>query len=122
MATFKLNEGWTYAALAAVDLTDKQWYFGKIDTAGKIDLAGNGGVVAGIIYEADVAAKPVTLYWGASGKVIVGTAVTAGDQIASDANGKAKPALTTNFVVGIALESGAAGTIIEFMFVSGYKP
>lgn len=118
----KMNEGWSYAAEAAVDLTGKENYFAKIDTAGKLDLAGNGGLVAGVLYEVDIAGKPVTVYHGAHGKAIVGTAVVAGDQIASDALGKAKPAQTTNHVIGIAMESGAAGTVISFMFARGYKP
>lgn len=122
MATFKYNEGFSYAANAAADLTGKEWFLCAVQSDGRINLAGNGGIVSGVLYEVDVADKPVTYFAGFLGKAVVGTAVTAGTRVASDANGKLKPATTGNYVVGIAQESGAAGTVVEFQFASGYMP
>lgn len=122
MATQKYIEGFSYAANAASDLTGKENIFLAVQTDGRLDVAGNGGLVIGVAYEVDIVNRPVTAVYGSNSKVVVGTAVTAGQQIASDGAGKAKPALTTNYVVGIALESGAAGTVIEFAWATGYKP
>lgn len=123
MTTSKIAEAFTYAANAAVDLSEKLHYFAKIDTSGLIDLAADGGPVAGTIIEGAVAGKPATVAFGAIGKVICAEAITPGAILASDTNGKAVAAAAGDWVAGIALNTSAstAGDLVPFIFASGRR-
>lgn len=58
------------------------------------------------------------------GKWTAGEAITAGAELATDANGKAVVAKAGNFIVGVALNSAEkAGTWVKVQITkSGYKP
>ena len=121
MAFTKIDEAWTYARNAGADLSEKLNYFAHVDTDGDIVLAGDGEHVIGTIIEAAAENRPVTVQFGAIGKVIAGDAITAGEMIASDADGKAVPAAVGDHVVGIALAGAAAGEIFSFAFIPGRR-
>lgn len=58
------------------------------------------------------------------GKWIAGGTIAAGDELATDATGKAVKATDGQFIVGIALSAAAAaGTVVSVQLTkSGYKP
>jgi hypothetical protein len=96
-------------ALAGADLTGKQFFLAKF-SSGKLILA-TAGTVAFPVLEPATLNNPVTYGIAGKSKVQYGGTVTAGDKLASDANGKAVTATTGQSVVGIALVSGVSGDI-----------
>lgn len=119
MAITKYDEAWTYARNAGADLSEKLHFFAHIDTDGDIVLAGAGEHVAGVITEAAAENKPVTIAFGAIGKVIAGASIAAGARIASDGDGKAVTASSGNFEVGTAITAADAGDVVSFLFIPG---
>lgn len=119
----KMNESFTYAAPAAADLSEKLHYFAKIDANGKIDLAADGGPIAGVIHESGALGKNISIYFGAIGKVICAEAITPGAQISSDGDGKAVAAAVGDWVAGIAINEAAstAGDLVPFIFASNRR-
>ena len=123
MAISKIAEPFTYSANAASDLSGKLHYFAKIDSNGLLDLAADGGPVAGVIVEGAALGYPATVAFGAIGKVICAEAITPGAILASDTNGKAVAAAAGDWVVGIAVNDAAsvAGDLVPFIFASGRR-
>ena len=109
------QEGMYYARNAGADLSAKLFHLAKIDTDSDIILAGDGDACAGVITEAAVADKPVTIQYGGIAKVICGGTIAAGAKVASDGNGQGVLATTGEFAIGMALEAGASGRIIAVM-------
>jgi len=121
MAISKLVDALTWAAEAAVDLSAKLHYFAKVDTTGKIDLAADGGPVIGVIHEAAVAGRGVSVQFGGIGKVIAAQTIAIGAILASDNAGKAVPAAVGDWVVGIAISGGDADAVVSFIFASSRR-
>lgn len=111
MAKFKMNESFTWAALAAADLSSSLNLFAKIDAAGKIAVAGNGDKVIGSIAEVATAGNPATVWMGPVVKVKAGAAVAAGARVQSDAAGKAVT-LSAGVAAGVALEAAGAANVV----------
>lgn len=120
MANFVLDKGMKVEGVAAA-VAYRFVGFGTANWAVTVTPAVNG-VVAGVIMENVDAAKVAT------GKVIanvrvmgiapvkVGAAgVTRGTHVTTDATGQAITAASTHQVVGLALETGAAGDIIDVL-------
>jgi len=121
--SFALDVGLSYARNAGADLSAKLYYAAKVDTDGDIVLAGAGEAALGIITEAAVENKPVTVQFGGIAKAIAAGAFNAGVMLASDGNGKLTTASTGNEVIGIALEvSGGANEIVAVALLSGRVP
>ena len=104
----------TISAPASTDLSASQFCFVAVNSSGQLALPSAGGDAEGILQDkpnaAGVAGEVGIL--GVS-KLVVGTGgVTAGDLLATDVNGKAVTATTGNKILGRALTTGAAGTII----------
>lgn len=97
---------------AGEDLSTKRNYLCKIDTSGEIVLSGAGEKAIGIIsnFESDDG-DPVGFAYSGEYPVIYGDAIVAGDDLASDADGKAVPAVEGDNVIGTAKESGSADEI-----------
>jgi len=104
----------TIGAPASADLSAAQFCFVVVNSSGQLALPAAGGEAEGILQDKPNGAG----VYGEVGilgisKLVVGTAgVTAGDLLATDANGKAVTATTGNKILGRALATGAAGTII----------
>lgn len=75
---------------ASADLSTKQWYFGEV-TTGKVTVCNAAGDYAiGVIQNKVAAAdREVDLVIFGPTKIVAGAAITAGDLITTDANGKA---------------------------------
>jgi fructose-1,6-bisphosphatase/sedoheptulose 1,7-bisphosphatase-like protein len=111
MATQKQDGLFTDTGESAADLTDKEFYFCKRETAG-ISLAGDGDVIAGVISQGRTTGKHTSFNTGGGWlKVIAGSAISIGDNVQSDADGKAKTGSTNPF--GKARNAAAAGEFVE---------
>ena len=121
MAIQKVNESDLYARNAGADLSGNLHYLAKVDTDADIILtAARADAALGVVFEAAVADKPVTVQTGGIGKVICGEAIAAGEQIGCGADGKAIDADTAgDYVIGIALGAGSTDEIISFQFARG---
>lgn len=119
MATESLLQ--SISLIAAADLSDKQFYIGKIDSAGKVALCGAGENSIGIIQD-----KPESGIIGSVGTFgismgIYGNSVTAGQALMSDSSGKLITQTGTNYVVATALTSGVTNDIQTVMLPGSAK-
>lgn len=104
----------TIGVPANADLSASQFCFMVVNSSGQLALPSAGGDADGILQDKpNAAAVEGELAVLGVSKLVVGTAgVTAGDLLATDANGKAVTATTGNKILGRALATGAAGVII----------
>ena len=115
-AVFKAGAALTAAQGIALAMAD-----------GKVALPAAGANVIGVVPISEgpdfAEGDDVTVQIKDVGCMIAGGKVTAGDEIAVDATGKAVKAATGNFIVGVALSGAvAAGTRIRVQITkSGYK-
>ncbi len=117
MATSLKDSASVISVTAGVAFTDKLYYIAHMDTDGDAVLAGAGEACLGVIVEENAVDKPATVQIGGVAKVVAGAAITAGAEVASDANGKAVTASGAGTkTLGVALESATGdGTVIEVL-------
>lgn len=97
--------------LCAAELADEQFYFVKVNNAGKIVLCGDGEAAIGVLYDApDAADQACQVAIGEVVMVAAGAAIAAGAQVACDATGRAATATSGEIILGVALEAAAAAT------------
>jgi len=102
---------------AGADLSTKQFYFVSVASDGQIDPTGDGLDADGVLQDAPAAAGRAALVAVAGKvKVVCGGVVTRGGPVASDASGTAVNAASGDIILGVALEPGASGRIIEILF------
>ena len=90
---------------------------GATDGAVKLATASTDPII-GVSDEITVSAgERIDVVLSGSAEVVCGGAVTRGAQITSDATGKA--VVGTGRVVGIALQAGAAGDVIDILLAQG---
>ena len=108
----------TLSLPAAADHSSNQYKFGAVNTSGQVAVCGDGAKADGVIYNNPAAAgRATTLAIGGRVKVMAGGAVTVGDDLSSDASGRAVPVVSGDFTLGTALEAAsAAGDIISMIF------
>jgi Uncharacterized conserved protein (DUF2190) len=108
--------GFKFTLLAAGDLRTHQFKFVDVDATGRAALAGNGGRAVGVNQGKPNTGEAVEIMHSGISKVVAGAAVAAGDEIQSDATGRAVTATTTNQRIGVALQAaGAAGVLISVL-------
>jgi hypothetical protein len=115
MAYEMVPESFEIAQNAGADLSAKLYFFAKVDTDEDIILCGDGQAALGVIREANVENKPVTVQTGGVAKVSAGAAFNAGVLVASDTNGQAVLATTGEYAMGMAMQ--AAGAINEIVSI-----
>ncbi len=105
--------------LAAADLSAKQYCFVTIDSNGRAAVSTRGQLAAGVLQtKPNAIDRPGTVRCisGSTTKVKLGGSVTPGQAIVADANGAAVNASSAdNNFMGIALETGASGDIIQML-------
>lgn len=117
MATEKWLE--VEAFYAAADLTTKQYTYVKLDNTGKIVSSGAGeGGIGVLLDDPDVGSYGTVGILG-QGKAVFGGAVTAGDNLTTDASGRLVTAGDGDVVVAQALENGATNTIHRIQMTGG---
>jgi len=96
--------------LASGDLSSNKYLFHKIDGNGRVALSGAGENAIGVLQDKPTAInRAAEMELSGITKVIYGNTVTAGENVMSDAAGKAVPHTGTNNTTGIALVSGVSG-------------
>ncbi len=113
---YENHKGGPVGLVADADLSAKQNYIVKVSAVGKVDLCGDGEMPIGVLLNkpsADGMAASIAGV-GDTAKVIAAAGgITAGAAVASDADGKAVTAATTDFRLGIALDTVAdAGDLV----------
>lgn len=115
--------------IAAADLSAKQYYFVKVDSAGKAALAGAGEMAIGVLQNAPANGAVAKIRTFGLTRLIAGAAIAQGDALASDGSAKAKAAvkgktdtsdagsandpLIGSHITGVAL-TAAAGVDVPF--------
>lgn len=103
--------------VAGADLSAKQFHFVSVSADGQLDPTGNAGAADGVLLNAPNAAGQVAeVAIGGIVKVECGAVVTRGGPVGCDADGAAVNAATGDIILGTALETGAAGRVIEIIF------
>lgn len=105
--------------LAAGDLSAEQYTFMKRGANDTVVQANAGEAAVGVLWNAPAAAGRVaTVITSGEPNVYVGTGgVTVGDEIASDDEGQAVTAVSTDVVLGYARETVAAGGLVRIDFL-----
>lgn len=105
--------------LAAADLSAKRYYAVKLDTAGKIVLAGAGEGSIGILQRGEGVGKVCPVMMLGISYAILGAAVaTPGTNLTPDANGKLVTAGGSDVVLAYNLIAGNDGDIIPVCLVT----
>jgi regulator of RNase E activity RraA len=119
MAVFDGRHTRTYEAGA--DLSAGQFRFVTLAADGQVDLATNGAAAVGVLLnEPNAAGRAATVAIAPAGVLVeAGGTITAGDEIAADADGVAITATTGDVVLGYAREDGVSGQIIRVDLISG---
>jgi hypothetical protein len=98
---------------AAADLSAKQYFLVKVDSTGKAALCGDGENAVGVLQNDPEAGQAATIATGGIAKVECGGVITTGGNVACNADGEAVAAASGDYIVGVALETGADGRIIS---------
>lgn len=110
----------TRTEIAGEDLSSAQFKFVTLEADGQVDLADAAGeAVYGVCIAGAAAGRAVTVIRSGSVMVEAGAAVTAGDQLQTNAAGEAITAASGDVVVGVAKEDGVDGQIIEIELITG---
>jgi len=122
-----INDSPVIVGESAAALSGKSFYAVKFDSYGKIALCSNEGeVVLGLLpaEEGDKAAgEDVTVQIKDIGLMVASGSISAGAEVMTDANGKAKTATAGKFIIGYALKAAtAAGQVIPVQIAKGMKP
>jgi Uncharacterized conserved protein (DUF2190) len=106
------QDGWaTDAKESASDLTGKEYCFATRTSAGKFDLCGSGGKIAGVISEGRIAGKHTSINTGGQLKAIAGGTIAVGDNVQSDGSGHAITGSSNP--CGTAINSAVQGEYVE---------
>jgi hypothetical protein len=109
---------WTLTA--GEDLTGAQFRFVTLDTVADetVYQAGAGEPAVGVLQNnPDITEDCNVMTLGVS-KVLVGTTVTAGEAVSSDANGKARPATGSDSILGYTLHAANAGEYASILLAA----
>jgi hypothetical protein len=111
--------GYKMTLIASADLSAKRYKAIKIDSDGKAAIAGDGQSAVGILQNTPVAGEAATIMTSGISFVEYGDTVTAGSNLASDADGNLVVAGASDAILGVALCDGADGDIGTMLLVSG---
>lgn len=101
---------------AGADLSALQFHFVVMSSDGQVDGAGDGAAAIGVLQNKPSAAgQAAEIAIDGVVKVVAGSAITAGERIASASDSEAIPAATGDIVVGVAMTSGDAGDLVEVL-------
>lgn len=114
---YEISQAVKITLVAAADLSAKQYYFVKLDSAGKAALcSGATDKPIGILQNAPVSGAEAEVVVSGGSKVVAGGTLDEGNSIGTDGNGKAVALTqgtdTTKYVVGQVLSAGASNEIV----------
>lgn len=103
--------------VSAADLKDEQFKFVKLTASETVNVAGAGEEGIGILQNKPEASQAAEVMHLGVSKLLLAGAVSAGDRIASDANGEGVEAVSTNYALAIALEDGADNDLCTVLLI-----
>ena len=114
---------WSKSLIAAADLSSSQYGAVVVDTNGKAALPGSAGVqCVGILQDKPKSGQVGTVMVLGESKAVAGTGgVTAGDALHAATDGSVVTATSGKFILGIALDTAAAGAYTTVVLVPGGK-
>ncbi|GEO26237.1 hypothetical protein AAC03nite_20220 [Alicyclobacillus acidoterrestris] len=98
----------TISLPTAADLSGSQYCAVTVDSNGNAVLPKAGGVAIGILQNNPKADQTASVRVEGVSYMVASAAITAGQLVTVDATGKAAPASTGNYVLGVALDTVAA--------------
>jgi len=104
--------------VAGADLSAKRYRAVYMANTGKVLVAGVGSPIIGVLQTPEIAGAPVNIMIEGISFVEYGGVVAAGDNLTSDANGKAIVASAGSPVLGVAMCSGADTNIGAVLLTS----
>lgn len=109
--------GW----IAGEDLTDKKYHFMKLDTSneGKVLIAGADENVSGILNTENILDNHVGVSESGNELVKAGGTFSIGDELKSDANGKAIVASASNRYWAVAQKAAVLDDLVEVKIENG---
>lgn len=109
---------WTLTAGA--DLSAKQFHFVKLSTVANETalVSGAGEPAVGVLQNNPTSGRDATVMTLGVSKVLVGTTVTAGEALSSDAAGKARPATGADSIVAYSLHAATAGEYVSVLIAA----
>lgn len=107
----------TDAKESAVDLTGKEYCFIARAADGRFTLPVLGGKAAGVCQEGKAAGRHSSVATGNQLKVVAAAVLVTGNEVATDATGKAIVAVAGQEILGEVIQGGAIGEIVEIEFV-----
>lgn len=122
-----INQSATISMEAAADIENARFLAVKFDEDGKAAVCGSGENAIGLLLvendEKVLKGSAITVQVKDMGRWIASTEIKAGDELTSDAEGKAVVAESGNFITAIALCGATnAGDVIQVQIVkAGYK-
>ena len=116
MATEKPTELITLVAAEA--FTNKRYFFVKIDSNGEAAVAGDGEAAVGVAQEEVLAGEYMAIMTLGISKVKAGGTITAGNNVASDASGRAVAAAGDDAILGIALEDASENDLFSVLLLT----
>lgn len=107
---------------ASADLSAKQFLAMKMSGNGTVTVcAAATDKPVGVLQDNPVSGLPAAVAFSGKTKVVAGGTVTAGDEVGTDANGKAVTYVagtdTTKYRMGIAVTGGALNEVIEVLLL-----
>ncbi len=106
----------TYTLEAAADLSGKQYHVMRQTDVAKCDIASNAvdDALVGVLQNKPQSGEFATIADGGISKVVVGAAVTQGENLTHNSSGRAITVTSGDVIFGMALETaGADGQIIS---------
>lgn len=102
--------------IAGADLSEKQYTFVTSD-GDEVTTTGAGEAATGVLFNDPASGEAATVVRGGEPQVYVGTGgLSVGDEVASDASGKAVAAVSTDVILGVARTAASAGGIAMITF------
>lgn len=101
------------AVKAATELAEKQFFFAKLTSTGECELCGAGEAGYVITEPAEKGGYATLCFGSERQKVQIGGTVAVGTILTVNSEGEAVKESGTGIIVGVALEAGVAGDIIE---------
>lgn len=106
--------------ISAADLTTKQYFIVKIDSAGKVALAGDGEAAIGTLQNKPNTGEEALVQIVGQALVVGSASLTVGAVIASDANGKAAAIGASEYGIGVVTEDPGADTQIGSVLLKSF--
>lgn len=107
MASFANIQNQVEGYLAGADLSTKQYTFVTSD-GDEVTTTGAGASATGVLWNNPALGRAASVVRGGEPMVYAGAAIAVGAEIASDANGKAVTAVSTDVIIGQARTAASA--------------